>query len=35
MHHLEAQHDEVAGDMRREQSKQRDEADHVDETADE
>jgi len=35
MHHLEAKHDEVAGDVRREQSKQRDEADHVDETADE
>jgi hypothetical protein len=35
MHHLEAKHDEVAGDMRREQPKQRDEADHVDETADE
>ena len=35
MHHFEAQHNEVAGDMRREQSKQRDEADHVDEPADE
>ena len=35
MHHLEAKHDEVAGDVRREQPEQRDEADHVDETADE
>jgi hypothetical protein len=35
MHHLEANHDEIAGDMRREQPEQRDEADHVDETADE
>ena len=35
MHHLETKHDEVAGDMRREQPKQRDEADHVDEIADE
>jgi len=34
MHHLEAKHDEVAGDMRREQSEQRDEADYVDEAAD-
>jgi hypothetical protein len=31
MHHLEANHDEIAGDMRREQP----EADHVDEAADE
>jgi hypothetical protein len=35
MHHFEAKHDEVAGDVPREQSKQRDEVDHVDETADE
>jgi hypothetical protein len=32
MHHLETKHDEVAGDMRREQSKQRNEADDVDES---
>ena len=35
MHHLETKHDEVASDMRREQSKQRNEANDVDESADE
>ena len=35
MHHLETKHDEVASDMRREQSKQRNEANDVNESADE